>query len=125
MATEKRLVDANAKFIEKHFAKRLIDIYALIDVIENTDWYHINPQGKLVDGANSQENIPLYKASDIHRALANATAVDAVEVVHGRWENPYMNGYGHPCHCCSVCGFKASYQDKNYCPNCGAKMDLE
>lgn len=45
------------------------------------------------------------------------------EVVHGRWVNPYMNRYGHPCHCCSVCGFKASYQDKNYCPNCGAKMD--
>lgn len=49
--------------------------------------------------------------------------VDAVEVVHGEWANPYMNRYGHPCHCCSVCGFKASYQDKNYCPNCGAKMD--
>ncbi|MEF2838431.1 MAG: hypothetical protein U0N82_12000 [Oscillospiraceae bacterium] len=81
MATEKRLIDANAKFIEKHFAKRLIDIYALIDVIENTDWYHINPQGKLVAGANSQENIPLYKASDIHRALANAPAVDVAEVV--------------------------------------------
>lgn len=44
-------------------------------------------------------------------------------VVHGRWVNPYMNRYGHPCHCCSVCGFKASYQDRNYCPNCGAKMD--
>ena len=48
---------------------------------------------------------------------------DLVEVVHGRWVNPYINRYGHPCHCCSECGFKASYQDKNYCPNCGAKMD--
>ena len=57
--------------------------------------------------------------------LAKLPPVDAVEVVHGEWVNPYMNRYGHPCHCCSVCGFKASYQDKNYCPNCGAKMDLE
>ena len=56
-------------------------------------------------------------------ALKEPPTVDAVEVVHGRWINPYMNRYGHPCHCCSVCGFKASYQDKNYCPNCGAKMD--
>ena len=55
--------------------------------------------------------------------IDKAPTVDAVEVVHGRWENPYINRYGHPCHCCSVCGFKASYQDKNYCPNCGAKMD--
>ncbi len=50
-------------------------------------------------------------------------APDAVK--YGRWINPYMNRYGHPCHCCSICGFKASYQDKNYCPNCGAKMDGE
>ena len=48
---------------------------------------------------------------------------DWMPVVHGRWVNPYINRYGHPCHCCSECGFKASYQDKNYCPNCGAKMD--
>ena len=94
MATEKRLIDANAKFIEKHFAKRLIDIYALIDVIENTDWYHINPQGKLLAGANSQENIPLYKASDIHRALANAPTVDAVEVVRCKECKHYDNSEG-------------------------------
>jgi len=57
------------------------------------------------------------------RVILEAPTVDAVEVVHGQWVNPYINRYGHPCHCCSVCGFKASYQDKNYCPNCGAKME--
>lgn len=60
---------------------------------------------------------------DAEHAIINAPTVDAKEVVHGRWVNPYINRYGHPCHCCSVCGFKASHQDKNYCPNCGAKMD--
>lgn len=55
--------------------------------------------------------------------VLDACTVDAVEVVHGQWVNPYINRYGHPCHCCSECGFKASYQDKNYCPNCGARMD--
>lgn len=49
--------------------------------------------------------------------------IEAEPVKHGRWVKPYINFYGHPCHCCSECGFKASYQDKNYCPNCGAKMD--
>lgn len=59
----------------------------------------------------------------VQQYIDKAPTVDAVEVVHGRWVNPYINRYGHPCHCCSICGFKASYQDKNYCPNCGAKMD--
>lgn len=61
--------------------------------------------------------------NDFLSIINKATIVDAVEVVHAQWVNPYINRYGHPCHCCSVCGFKASYQDKNYCPNCGAKME--
>ena len=44
---------------------------------------------------------------------------------HGRWVNPHMNKYGHPCHHCSECGFLASQKDRNYCPNCGAKMDAK
>jgi len=66
---------------------------------------------------------PVHIAAEIDQIVELAPTVDAVEVVHGRWVNPYMNRYGHPCHCCSICGFKASYQDKNYCPNCGAKID--
>lgn len=61
--------------------------------------------------------------SMIEQMIKETPVVDAAEVVHGWWVNPYINRYGHPCHCCSVCGFKASYQDKNYCPNYGAKMD--
>ena len=58
--------------------------------------------------------------------IDNAPDVDAVEVVHGRWEQ------GYPIFC-SVCGGAAAteYEDANryeawlspYCPNCGAKMD--
>ena len=44
-------------------------------------------------------------------------------VRQGRWVNPRMNKYGHPCHHCSECGFLASQKDRNFCPNCGAKMD--
>lgn len=48
--------------------------------------------------------------------------LESVPVVYGEWINEYINPYGHPCHCCSVCGFHASYQDKNFCPDCGADM---
>ena len=53
--------------------------------------------------------------------------VDAVEVVHGRWEKSEYNGFVR----CDKC--KDVYIDEswltdgkwNYCPNCGAKMDGE
>ena len=127
MANEKWLIDANAKLIEKHFTKRLIDGYALVDVIEDTDWYHVNEKGELVDGANSAHNTPLYKASDIYQAIANAPTVDAVEVVHGEW---IVCGDGdYVPFMCSHCGKTTAYQYKimygKYCPNCGAKMDGE
>ena len=77
-------------------------------------------RGKCVGKYPSTFLMGLFAAAD---EIDKMPTVDAVEVVHGQWVNPYMNRFGHPCHCCSVCGFKASYQDKNYCPNCGAKMD--
>ena len=59
----------------------------------------------------------------IDAIVENAPTVDAVEVVHGRWD-----GNGN----CSACG-KNIYKDIDadmwscyeppYCPNCGAKMD--
>lgn len=57
------------------------------------------------------------------RLIESATTIDAEPVRHGSWVRPFINKYGHPCHCCSECGFEASQQDKNYCPDCGAKMD--
>ena len=51
--------------------------------------------------------------------------IDAEPVRHGRWINPRLNKYGHPCHQCSECLFVASQKDRNFCPDCGAKMDLK
>lgn len=56
------------------------------------------------------------------KTIAEQPTVEDVPVVHGEWVNEYINRYGHPCHCCSVCGFHASHQDKNFCPECGADM---
>ena len=49
-------------------------------------------------------------------------AVDAVPVVHGRWNN--MDGY-KTRKVCSECGWDVPEYGKfySYCPNCGAKMD--
>ena len=59
---------------------------------------------------------------------ATVRAVKALreEVVHGRWVmketcGPHTGGYH-----CSVCDkMSRSLCPENYCPNCGAKMDLK
>lgn len=69
------------------------------------------------------------KAVDIKsvlRFIESRPNVDAVEVVHGRWE-PREDVKGFVC--CSVCHDCNIYDEWpdgkkwNYCPNCGAKMD--
>lgn len=57
---------------------------AAIGSIENVDWYHINQNGDLVSGANSQEHEPLYKASEIYAAFEKVPSADVVEVVRCR-----------------------------------------
>ena len=54
------------------------------------------------------------------KAVEDAPTVDAVPVVHGRWEK---FGYDFCCSACGVyqCGHYIGMT--NYCPNCGAKMD--
>ena len=61
MATEKRLIDANA----------------LLESIEGTDWYTINYKGDATQGAPCEE-VAWYKATDIYSAIENAPTVDAV-----------------------------------------------
>ena len=58
------------------------------------------------------------------KRIDKAPAADVAPVVHGRW---YWAKDGH-CKC-SVCEQYATVKrlvvKTNYCPNCGAKMDLE
>ena len=64
----------------------------------------------------------------IYEKYSTQPTVDAVEVVHGRWETvSSMLGYL----CCSQCKDVYIWETWlgdgkwNYCPNCGAKMDGE
>lgn len=55
--------------------------------------------------------------------IADLPAADVVEVVHGSWIKPTMiDGRTFDIPHCSVCG-EVPCDTKNYCPNCGAKMD--
>lgn len=112
MANEKRLIDANALFseMERRFCV-------------NCNYF----DGKCRECQYAE-------AADM---LVDAPTVDAMEVIHGRWEDMWGGKYANPRYRCSVCKEKALYKQEQdelltwhdvqaltlYCPNCGAKMD--
>ena len=59
--------------------------------------------------------------------LAKLPSVDAVEVVHGRWEKAEYSGFLRCDQCKDVYINEEWLEDGkwNYCPNCGAKMDRD
>ena len=65
------------------------------------------------------------------RAILNAPAADVAEVRHGRWVHETIedDDWGGTYHSwsCSECKFSVGRNPtgENFCPNCGAKMDLE
>lgn len=63
-------------------------------------------------------------ADGVYSILEIFPSADVAPVMHGQWE-PIINAYGGIDGCiCKRCGI-ATKQKSNYCPNCGAKMDLE
>ena len=59
-------------------------------------------------------------------AIRNIPSADVAEVKHGRWiKTVGENGVISACRC-SNCGFEDNrYSLFNYCPRCGARMDVE
>ena len=55
--------------------------------------------------------------------IGNIPAADVAPVVHARWI-PFHSEVAGDIQYCSDCGI-AFGAKTNYCPNCGAKMDLE
>lgn len=63
-------------------------------------------------------------ADKLEAALRGLPSVDVVPVAHGRWETNSDRPDTLICSICK-CGFDMWKHDPhNYCPNCGAKMDL-
>lgn len=65
--------------------------------------------------------------------VENFPAADVAPVKHGKWIEKQLDNFRKYQVTCSNCGWVGienydSYNDPsdfNYCPNCGAKMDLE
>lgn len=60
--------------------------------------------------------------------IARFPAADVAEVVHGRWiKDDFLSDDVNNAEKCSQCGELIGWFGNlpNYCPNCGAKMDIE
>ena len=71
-----------------------------------------------------------YSREDAADCIRYMDAADVAPVRHGRWVNEQMivGGFAETWACdCSVCGRtqREPLWKPNYCPNGGAKMDLE
>lgn len=81
-------------------------------------------------------------AVDSIEGWLNNNTVDALEVVHGRWErcggDLHSSGYAIYCSVCNkihfvhykyslggLCGCKELFEKPKYCPSCGAFMEIE
>lgn len=72
------------------------------------------------------QNEYVYDTNSFLDSIDEAPTVDAVEVVHGRWEKANNRPKSY-IRVCSVCGKEAYFCGKGctykYCPNCLSKMD--
>ena len=105
--TNKQLIDSNA--LNERFDKRI-------------KWLRLD--------MHDQYSLGLYHGAVTDKDLINEMPIiDAAEVVHGRWIDAYQDIESNPMFMygiCSECGFEQGISKYlNYCPNCGAKMDLE
>ena len=80
--------------------------------------------------AHDDGTIGGYNAVVPSSEIKNAPTVDAVPVIHGHWI--YGNDFHWYTASCNKCGYQRRTDIKadrwnqwNYCPNCGAKMDGE
>ena len=68
---------------------------------------------------------------DVRKIVVDAPAVDAAPVVHGRWVPNSLETHwkcsecGNPAPDCKEYGGEVCEWMSGYCPNCGAKMDVE
>ena len=95
-----------------------------IDAINTWDKFGIDERSRVVRWREGLE--PYVKLRDVVLAIAKLPSAEPKRKV-GKWI-PVMNGRGG--HCCNRCnGYAPSYMNgdehlSDFCPNCGAKMEL-
>lgn len=101
----------------------------------------IMPSMSTPDGYGERDDLVLAAqemCADIIREINNIPAADVAPVVHSRWEQcdyvePCIHGFGTnriknagmKCLNCVHVFKRDLLWTSNFCPNCGAKMDLE
>lgn len=66
-----------------------------------------------------------FNTGSVFRAINRQPAADVALVVHGRWVTHYRSGTPVPEGYVSTCCDMWNSRKRNYCPNCGAKMEQE
>lgn len=105
VANEKRLIDAIA-YHARVAEGKMTDIFP--------DWTELPTE---------VQNMVCKHGRHLEMLLETQPTVDAVPVVHGRWEEAGFDGHGDYKECCSNCKSWSIGADKLYCPVCGAQMD--
>lgn len=95
---------------------RLIDVDALHNVFER---YRNAPHVRMRNGVSEGMRMVINSCIEF---LDNAKTIDAVEVVHGRWEQR-ESGFVYFCSNCEYWTFQREAHEWHYCPNCGTQMD--
>ena len=100
--------------------KEYIERNALIAELENDLENDVNMYNSRIDKAIRDDKIDF--AIEV---LTYAPVAEIKEVVHGKWHGKPIFGYATVV--CSNCqsGYMENQGKWKYCPECGAKMDLE
>ena len=93
----------------------LISRQAALDAMETWDKFGCDPDGKLVRYDDDKHYIPYVHYEDMVHAIKHLPSAQP-ERKKGRW----INMDDHVM--CSCCGATHYGSDKNFCPNCGAKI---
>lgn len=117
---------------EREATDDLISRGALMEAVEDIDWYSENQNLGLHEGARNEE-VAFVRYADVEAVIKAVPVAQVAPVVHGRWierrEIPSYSNKNIPVVECSKCRiiFCDIINNHNfmyhYCPYCGAKME--
>ena len=86
-------------------------------------FYPEDPENDGSDGCTTVLKSGNYTSAEIESMLSNLPVADVAPVVHGYWDDR-LDGITPFCSVCR-CSHNCLTRTPDYCPHCGAKMDLE
>lgn len=90
-------------------------------------FYPVDPENDGSDGCTTVLKSEKYSSEEIESMLSDLPVSDVTPVVHAKWAEVMFRDRFNARYweyLCSSCNRYAN-REYDYCPNCGAKMDLE